>query len=285
MAIGILLQVFSSLAFALATVFGKMVTDRAAVSSIEVTLFRFVLGSAVMGGYVLAARKPVRPARPDLVVWRALLNFASVVLLFLGAQYSTVTKANMLQMTFPAFVFLIAPRINRERTRLGQYVSLALTLVGIWLIVSPDLRQFNPADLIGLASGVTAAFAVAILRESSKFDPSYMILFYLMGMGLAANTLLVAPFFVLPGWGLLVPLLLSALAGFLGQVATTVGFRYVDARTGALASASRIVFAALLGAMLFSEPITLRIALGGGLILVALAGTSVRVRLPKGETP
>ena len=227
-----------------------------------------------MAGYVLACRRPVRPARPDLVIWRALLNFASVVLLFLGAQFSTVTKANLLQMTYPAFVFLIAGRINRERSQPLQFVSLGLTLVGIWLIVSPDLSHFNPADLISLASGVTGAYAVAVLRESARFDPGYLIMFWLMGMGLAANTVIVAPFFVLPGWGLLGLMLLSGLAGFVGQLATTAGFRYVDARTGALVSASRIVFAALLGAALFAEPITPRIVGGGALILLALVGTS-----------
>ena len=66
----------------------------------------------------------------------------------------------------------------------------------------------------------------------------------------------------------------SGLSGFLAQVCTTLGFRYTDAQTGALVQTSRIVFATVLGVLLFADRVTPRILAGGLLITVALVGCS-----------
>jgi len=61
-------------------------------------------------------------------------------------------------------------------------------------------------------------------------------------------------------------------------VFNTISFRYIDAQTGALVSTSRILFAAALGVLLFSDRLTPRILAGGLLIVVSVVGSSGALR-------
>jgi drug/metabolite transporter (DMT)-like permease len=201
---GILLIVAAEFSFALATVFVKIITSTSSVPAIELSFFRFAAGFTVMLIYVLARGKSLVPRNITYVSMRAFFNTAAVIFFFMGVQYSTVTKVNILNMTYPIFVFMLAPLINREKTDRSYYLYLALSLCGVYLVVIPGGclllgSGVNRGDLLALASGITAGFAITSLRQARKYDDAYLILFYLMGFGAAANLLLAAPFFVLPG--------------------------------------------------------------------------------------
>ncbi len=270
----ILFQILSALFFALATVFAKYVNASSSIPAVEITLFRFVLGFIGTAFYVLRSGRSVRPVRFSYIWLRAVMNLASVVLFFLGVQYSTVTKANLLNMTFPIFVFLYAPWINHERAKPVNFLFLLLSMIGIYLVVLPSFSAFDVGDLYSFASGVVGGLAVALLRESRRYDSSLTVIFFLMGIGAVGNLALALPSLVMPSLPLAGLLVLSALAGFLGQVFTTAGFRTLDAPRGSLLTTSRILFAGILGATLFHEPVTARMIAGALLIVLSLLGVS-----------
>jgi drug/metabolite transporter (DMT)-like permease len=102
-----------------------------------------------------------------------------------------------------------------------------------------------------------------------------------MGIGAVGNLALALPSLVMPSLPLAGLLVLSALAGFLGQVFTTAGFRTLDAPRGSLLTTSRILFAGILGATLFHEPVTARMIAGALLIVLSLLGVSGVVQLAR----
>ncbi len=271
---GILYLAFSALAIALSTVFAKLITENSAVPAIEITFFRFLSGAVIITVYIVARGLSFQPNRFKYVILRSVFNAVAVLLFFTGVQFTTITNANMLNMTYPVFVFAIAPFINRERTHLRNYLYLVLSITGVYLIIAPDFGSINPGDIFALLSGIVAGFAVSILREARKYDSSIVILFYLMVLGSVINFLVMAPFFVPPEGVIIVYLLLYVIVSLMGQFFITVGYRYIDAAPGSLISASRIVFAVLLGIIIFSDPFSWEIALGGLFIVVSLTGVS-----------
>jgi len=276
---GIILILFSALSFALSTVFAKITNTVSNIPAVEITFFRFITGFVIILVYVLRKRKPLKPVNLKFILLRALTNTIAVILFFAGIQYTTVTKANMMNMTYPVFVFLLAPFLAKEKNSISNYLFLLLTMAGIYLTIIPgvnvpDLASVNKGDLFSLASGITAGFAITYLRQARKYDSSYMIIFYLMFLGSILNLFIVWPFFVIPhGEGLLY-LILSSITAVAGQFFITAGYRFIDAAKGSLVSASRIIFAILLGSIIFDDPFTLRIAAGGILILISLTGVS-----------
>ncbi|MFQ3620457.1 MAG: DMT family transporter [Spirochaetales bacterium] len=269
------LYLFSSLCFAFSTVFAKyahMACEE--LSSFQVSFARFFVGILCMLVFAKMFRKSLRPNRLQWVIARGILNTVAVVALYFALQHTTITKANMLNWTFPVFVFLFSPYINKERPGIVQYLFLALTMVGMVLVISPDFSTLNVGDIAALLSGIIGGAAVSVLRESRKYDETFMVLFYLMLIGSLLNGLLAAPFFIWPSIPVFILILSSALCGFLAQILITTSSRHLEAPVASVLMSSGILIAGALGMLFFGEKLTGKILLGGVCILISIVGVS-----------
>ena len=147
-------------------------------------------------------------------------------------------------------------------------------MMGIWLVINPNFGEINRGDIFGILSAVVAAFAVITLTMARKNDSTLIILFYLMSIGTGLNGLVMIPVFILPEGRQWLLIIASGLIGVLGQIFITYGYKYISARAGSLISTSRILYAVILGVLVFSEEITLRIAAGGLLIMLSIIAVS-----------
>ncbi|HOX16270.1 MAG TPA: DMT family transporter [Smithellaceae bacterium] len=273
---GIIFLMLSELCFTASTIFSKLLTNSSDISALEVTFSRFFLGWIVASGIVYKNSISLVPHKLSLLVWRGVLNTAAVILFFLASQYTTITNTHMLNMTYPFFIFLFAPLFfRREKISPFLYLILVAALAGIWLVINPDLQTINKGDIFGLLSGIASAFAIIALNLARKNDSTVVILFYLMSIGIVLNGLVMLPVFVWPQGSQWLLLLASAAAGVAGQVCITYGYKYISARAGSLVSTSRIFYAVVLGMLIFSEDLTLRIAAGGLMILLSIVAVTL----------
>ncbi len=272
---GIIFLMLSELCFTISTIFSKLLTNASDVSAMEVTFSRFFLGLVVVSGIVYKNSISLIPNRLSLLVWRGVLNTVAVILFFLASQYTTITNTHMLNMTYPFFIFLFAPLFFRqEKISPFLYLILIAALAGIWLVINPNLNSINKGDIFGLLSGIISAFAIITLNMARKNDSTMVILFYLMSIGTVLNGLVMLPVFVWPQGGQWLLLFASATIGVVGQICITYGYKYITARAGSLISSSRILYAVVLGMLVFSEDLTLRIAAGGLMILLSIVAVT-----------
>jgi len=275
---GFILLLMSAFTFALSTVFAKLITDMSNVHAIELTFFRFSCGLLMVSAYIIFKKKSIRPNNKKYILMRSFFNTIAVIFFFLGVQHTTVSKSNLINMTYPVFVFLITPFLNKEKTSATHYLYLMLTMAGLYFVVIPNTGFFNTdinmGDLYALLSGIGAGFAITSLREARKYDSSHTILFYLMLIGTVINLIIVIPYFILPEGLVLFYVIMTTVCALTGQVCITIGYKYIKASAGSLVSSSRILFGIIFGVSLFSDPLTLRIASGGILIIISLVGVS-----------
>ena len=271
---GVLLLLLSAFAFALSTVFVKIASNDYGVSGITISFFRFSFGLMVIVPFMLMNGKSFRPNNSKFVVIRGVSNATAVMLFFAGVQYTTISNANILNMTYPAFVFLAAPFINKEKIMPNHIFFLALTIGGGYLISSPAFGGFNPGDIMAFLSGAVAGIAISSLRESRKYDDTSIILFYLMLIGTLLSGIAVIPFFAVPPKAAIVHIAGAAVLSLAGQLFLTIGYRYIEAGAGSIVSSSRIPVAAAFGVMMFGDPITLQVVGGGLLIIASMIGIS-----------
>jgi len=268
---GIVFILLSELCFTISTIFSKLLTNSSDISAIEVTFGRFFLGLILISVMVYKNSISLLPNKVSLLIWRGVLNTIAVILFFLASQYTTITNTHMLNMTYPFFIFLFSPLfIRSEKISSWMYVVLLAALTGIWLVINPHWSSVNKGDLFGLLSGIVAAFAIITLNMARKNDSTPVILFYLMSIGSLINGLAMLPFFIWPKGSQWLLLGASAFLGVLGQVCITYGYKFISARAGGLVSTSRILYAVLLGMVIFSEALSLRTASGGLLILLSI---------------
>lgn len=273
---GVLMVLASELWFTLASYFTKLAWTEGSIPGAETTAFRFLLGF-LMATVVLWRRgKGFLPNRWDLVLSRGVFNSGALVVFAFALQGTMLSKANTLNMTYPVFVFLIAPWVTGERARPLAWVLVSVAMVGTWMVLQPDWSAgVNGYDLLGLASGVIAALGVTSLDLARRHDGTFTILFYMMGVGTlisGAAWLLELPVVGLalpwgPGLG---PMVGAAVFGVLGQVFITFGYGSVDARTGSTLSSSRILFASALGLVVLHERLGVWSWVGVVLIVVSV---------------
>ncbi|MCF7928501.1 MAG: DMT family transporter [Spirochaetales bacterium] len=284
---GILLVGLSALFFAAATVFAKLATSGTPVRAMDVVFTRFLFGAVLASGMLVVQKKKPRSIRFDWVLLRSLTNLGAVLLFFSGIERTTITNANLLNMTYPIFVFLISPFLNKERSPWYYVIYLAAALAGARLVIGGGFiaggtdpaagaaaAGLNLGDVLAFLSAVVAGVAIAALRQSRKYDDSFVILFYQMIIGTVILGAVALPGMEIPGGRFLFLVAVSGLLGTLGQVALTIGYRFIGATGGALVSSSRIIFAMVMGVLIFSDAFTWQVAGGSVLILFALVGVS-----------
>jgi drug/metabolite transporter (DMT)-like permease len=272
---GIILILSAELLFTIASALTKKITMLSDIGGADVTFFRFAIGLFCMSGFIAHKRLSLKAQKPLFISLRGIFNTLAVMFFFGALGYTTVGNANMLNMTYPIFVFLLSPFINNESSRKIYYLFLISAMAGIYLIAFPDLSSINRGDILALTSAVMAGFGITSLRQAGKYDSPYLILFYLMLFGTVINGLWILPDFKGSSSVLVwVLLILSGIIGFGGQILLTVAYKFIDARSGALTSSSRNIFAITIGAAFFSEAITTRIIIGCLLILISLAALS-----------
>jgi drug/metabolite transporter (DMT)-like permease len=271
---GIYLLILAEFCFASATVFAKFVTNSSDIPAIEITFCRLILGVILATLYMLKTRTSFMPKKIPLVVARAILSFSALITFFYSVEHSSVTNANMLNMTYPVFIFLVAPLFKLEKLHKISLLFLAMAMIGIYLVIFPDFSHINKGDVIGLLSGIFGAFSIITLSIAREHDSTVLIVFYLMAIGAVCNAFMLAPVFVMPYASDLPFLIGSGLMGVLGQVLLTMGYKNVKAKAGSMVSSSRIIFAATMGFFFFSEALSTRILAGGFLIIAAIIGIS-----------
>lgn len=271
---GIYLLILAELCFASATVFAKFVTNSSDIPAIEITFCRLILGVILATLYMLKTGTSFIPKKIPIVVARAIFSFSALITFFYSVEHSSVTNANMLNMTYPVFIFLVAPLFKLEKLHKISLLFLAMAMIGIYFVIFPDFSHINKGDIIGLLSGIFAAFSIITLSIAREQDSTVLIVFYLMAIGTVCNAFMMAPVFVMPHAKDLPILIASGLAGVLGQVLLTMGYKNVSAKAGSMVSSSRIIFATTMGFFFFSEAISIRIIAGGFLIIASIIGIS-----------
>jgi drug/metabolite transporter (DMT)-like permease len=99
--------------FALSTLLAKL-AEREHVTAATITFFRFAIGLGILLVYMAAARTYVRPRNPLILVLRGVFNLLAVFLFYYAIKYTTITNANLLNLT-PAKARLAHPGRGRRR--------------------------------------------------------------------------------------------------------------------------------------------------------------------------
>jgi drug/metabolite transporter (DMT)-like permease len=218
------------------------------------------------------------PNNKKFVIWRGILNTIAVILFFTAVKYTTVTNANMLNMTYPIFIFLFMPFFATEKIKPIQILYLVISIIGVYLVIQPNFNHLLYGDLIGLLSGIVGGVSVITLRKAREKDSTVVIIFYLMIIGTIINGILLLAVFQMPNLVQSAYIILSALLGLGGQIFITSGYKYIEANKGSIISSSRIIFAVILGVLFFNDRLNLELIIGGIFILFSVVQLTLSER-------
>jgi drug/metabolite transporter (DMT)-like permease len=215
---------------------------------------RFALGFCIVALSLAIQKRSLRANRYGFLVGRTLGNTLAVFCFYKAVGVTTVANANILNMTYPIFVALIAWVFLSDQRDGVALAMVPLAFAGIWLIVAPAGMGWDWNNAWGLASGVSASVAIVYLNLCRRYDTAETTLFYMFGWGAVGIYLMFHKVIFWPNATELFYLLTCSLFGVGGQYLLTYGFRFVTAVEGSIITSSRILLAAILGPVMVGDP-------------------------------
>lgn len=245
----------------------------------EIAAARF-LGGALVAVVAARAQGVSLRIRDKKNAWlRSLFGTGGALCLFhaLGTTGISVGDATTLYATTPLWVSVLSAPLLGERVPAAVWGGVALGFVGVATLLKAGFA-WSPTALLVLLGAVSYALAILRLRRLSERESSEAIALH-MSLTAGGVMLLVA----LPHWKPVpteaaLPLVLSALAGGLGQVTVGRAYKYGAAAQLSALGYSGVVFTYLLESALFHRAPEGHQILGAGMVIVAGVWVALRVR-------
>ncbi|MCK7614727.1 DMT family transporter [Roseibium sediminicola] len=240
-------------------------------SPIQILFLRNIIALpfAMLIALKMGGRAALVTHRPVAHLLRGVLWLIAATLFFTSFLYLGLAEATALIFVMPVFVTAVSALILREPTGWRRWSAVLVGFAGVLVIVRPGGDTFQTASLLP----VTTAFFYALLMLSARWvDPResvWTMMLYLVGAG-ALLSALVMPFVWVPPrledtW-----LFLGlALFGTVGITLMTQAFRFAPAAVVAPFDYTALIWATLLGYLLWGEIPDLATYLGAAIIIAS----------------
>ncbi len=208
--------------------------------------------------------------------FRGVMGLLGFLCFFVGVNYLTIGMVYfMLYFGSTVGGYFIGALFFQERITKIKWISLGLSILGLWLIYLFDLKAVKLFYVwIALLSGIfTAIWNSLVKKIPDRYPALQMSMLDSLFGGAVGLTLSI---FVGENW--VMPVLsLPWIASFglaalyiLTDILVVMGFRRVDVQVGSLVMLSEVLFGLLLGYFLYGEMISKISVLGGGLIVLGI---------------
>ncbi len=268
---GIICIIFSALCFAVMNAFVRLAGD---VPTVQKSFFRNFIAFFIALAAMLKSGEKIKPVRGNLkfLVARAVCGTVGILCNFYAVDHLVLSDASMLNKMSPFFSILFSFIILRERISLVQGAVVTSAFIGSMFIVKPSAAIFTePAALIGLIGGLGAGLAYTMVRILGQRgeNKSFIVLFFS-----AFSCIVTLPYIIFnfaPMSAEQVLFLIGAgVSAAGGQFGITSAYCYAPAKEISVYDYSQLIFAMILGFVIFRQ-IPDGLSILGYLIIIAAA--------------
>lgn len=272
--LGAALVAAAGLMFALAGVAIKMAG--ASLGSVDILFWRNVLSLAILLPWIVR-RWPgaLQPVHGGLMAMRGVAVVASLLCYYYAVQVLPLAEAVLLNFSSAIFVPLLGFLLFRFVLDRRVLIAVLVGFAGVALILKPGTDLFQPAALIGLASGMLGGLAaVAVWRMPEEESPVRIaVWFALIGIVITSGPMLMDP--VLPPAEAWPPLIALGLFSTAAHILFARGCLVAPADRVSPLDYTAVFFAAAFGWLIWGEAVDWLLAAGAALIV---AGAVIAIR-------
>ena len=206
---------------------------------------------------------------------RVVFAIIAMVGSFLAIQHMPLADATALSFAKSLFVTIFAVVLLKEVAGINRWAATLVGFGGVLVIVQPGTHGVDIYAIYAVAGAAGAAMVSIIIRHLSQFDRSVTILSY---QALLVGTVMLPLgiyYWVWPTPLQWVMMLSIGLLSVAGQFCNIAGYRAGEASAVAPLDYARMVFAALIGLVLFLE-VPSWSTVAGSAVIVATSLYAVR---------
>jgi drug/metabolite transporter (DMT)-like permease len=246
-------------------------------------MFRYAIGALCLLPVLYIQKLPLRFAPRDIlpIAGLGIVQFGILIALVnYSLSYITAARAALLFASFPLMTMMIAALLGREKLTMTKTLGVLLTIAGVGLALGEKVFDASSADhWIGEAVTLLAAFCGALC--SVLYRP-YLQKYSTLSIGAFAMLASVGFLAILATWegawtqwsgysptGWLAVIFIGVSSG-IGYFGWLWALRHASPTRVTVFLGLSPVTAALVGALLLAEPVTLPLLLGLAVLLTGL---------------
>jgi len=207
---------------------------------------------------------------------RGVLHTAGVALWFFAMARIPIADVTAMNYLAPIYVTIGAALFLGEHMALRRIMAVGVALIGALIILRPGFREVGPGHLAMLVAAVFFGGSYLMAKVvSGRCSAGVVVAMLSITVSLGLAPLAVAVW-VTPRWDELAILLALACLATIGHFTMTLAFRAAPLVVTQPVTFLQLVWAVLLGALVFDEGVDIFVVLGGTVIVAAISFISWR---------
>lgn len=239
----------------------------------EIVFFRNFIGLILLLPLVIRRRLSFRTQKLGTHLVRSIFGFTTMYLYFYALAHLQLADAVVLVYTYPLFVSLFAFMILGEQLNWNRKVSIIVGFVGVCCLFHPSSAIASVAGLIGLMAGVSGGAAQVTTKKLSNTESGLLIVVLFAFFSSIFSFVPMFFEFIMPDTRTWLILIAIGCLGNLTQLSLTRAYQLAPVSQVAPIAYSVLIFAGLIGFVLWDETPDLWMLVGT--VFVVLAGTLV----------
>jgi len=267
----ILRMILAAVSFSIMVIFVKAACQ--SLPSMEVVFIRSLSGTLAIAFLIWEKRISWFGNNQKIMILRGVFGFGALAMHFYAISELNLATAVILNYTAPIFAAIFARLILREKTSWTVNLAVVFSFLGLYLLAAPHFESKFIPLMIGILSGIFAALAYVMIRFGGENESPYTIIFYFTTISTIGSFPLMLSHFEWPNGTEWISLIGLSVGAFFGQVWLTKSIQNAPVSLVLPFSYLTPVFAALIGAFIWQEYLTLPSMVGG--ILIILSGIMI----------
>ncbi|SFK07584.1 DMT family transporter [Celeribacter neptunius] len=267
---GVLWMLFVTFNFVMVNVLVKYIgTD---LPVLETAFLRFALGAV----FLIPMLGTVRQVRFTAEIWklaitRALFHATAMSLWFFAMTRIPMSEVTAMNFMNPIYITIGAVLIFRERIALQRSLALVVAVIGGLVILRPGFRALDPGHVAMIFSAMAFAGSYLLANALNKRVPSTVVVFLMSTMVPVVIAPLALAHWQAPNWTQLGMLFLTAAFATTAHYSMMRAFAHAPQSVVQPVTFVQLVWATILGMVLFGEAFDPFVMLGGAMIIGAIS--------------
>ena len=269
--LGIFLMVITTIVFASQDGLSKYLATEYNVYMVVMIRYWF-FAAFVM---TISSRKPggvkqvAKTKTPLLQIFRSLILVAEMCVTILAFTLLGLAETHAIFASYPLIIAMLSGPILGEHVGWRRWLAICVGFFGLLIILNPGNGIFSPYALVPLAGAILFALYGLLTRYAGQYDNSSTSFFWTGIVGCIAMTAIGLNFWdpVSQGdWSIM--LILSA-SGMLGHFLLIKCYEVAEASAVQPFAYLQLIWASLIGIIIFGEQITTNVLIGACIIVGA----------------
>lgn len=249
---GGLWMMFAALSFTVMTTLIRHIAVE--IHPFEIAFIRALVNLLLLLPFAIRARRTVfRATGQGIYILRGFIGLVFLTTYFTGAAMIPVANSQALIFTSPLFAAVLAVLLLGEIVHTRRIIALVVGFVGALIILRPGVIEFSLGAGLILIGALANATSNVIIKHKTRTDAPDTVVFYL---ALYVTPLILVPALFVWQWPTLEQLLWMIAVGItatLNQMGLSRAFHAADATVVLPFDFSRLLFAVIIGYLVFAE--------------------------------